>query len=124
MHVLRIWLTSGTQLELLYRGKGDVRTAWHKIAATVTSQADRLNAEPKPLWVTLTDDFGKAQELRADQIAGYQQSDYAAELEGALEIARAKQLATEKHQREMQKRHSLLVPQGPQMPGNGQIIAG
>jgi hypothetical protein len=112
MHVLRIWLTSGTQIELLYRGKGDIRTAEQVLkAGTVAAH--------------LSDDFGKHQTIRIDQIAGWQCSDYAAELEGALEIARAKQLATEKHQREVAARHGVIGQSGPQMmPANGRIITG
>lgn len=112
MHVLRIWLNSGTQIELLYRGKGDVRTAEHKLHG-ITGM------------IELSDDFGKDQTLQRDQIAGWQSSDYAAELEGALEIARAKQLATEKHQREVAARHGVIGQGGPQIvPGNGRIIPG
>lgn len=114
MHVLRIWLTSGTQIELLYRGKGDIRTAEHALDTHF----------PGVSGVGLKDDFGKETWLKHEQIAGWQSSDYAAELEGALEIARAKQLATEKHQREVQARHGLIGGQGVQMPGNGHIITG
>lgn len=131
MHVLRIWLNSGTQIELLYRGKGDVRTAEHLL-----NEPDAKVSAIKGLasWVHLTDDFGKDTRLDFRQIAGWQSSDYAAELEGALAIAQAKQEATDKFQREMQNRPSLLVPQGPRMapgdtinvthPRNGRIIQG
>lgn len=120
MHVLRIWLTSGTQIELLYRGKGDIRTAEHRLVSMVVERSEPLERG----WLSLKDDFGKTENILADQVAGWQCSDYAAELEGALAIAQAKQEASDKHQREMQRRHSLLVPQGPQMPGNGHIIHG
>ena|ERR1035437_100971 len=110
MYVLRIWLNAGAQIELLYRGKGDVRSAEHTLREAVSGN-----------FIKLQDDFGKDQTLIVNQIAGWQSSDYAAELEGALAIAQAKQMASDKHQREMQKRHSLLVPG---LPGNGQIIAG
>ncbi len=117
MHILRIWLTSGTQIELLYRGKGDARSAEHALDAIDA-------ADPLP-WISLKDDFGKATAVRRDHLAGWQFSDYAQELEGALEIARAKQLATEKHQREVAARHGVIGGAGPRMmPGNGQLIPG
>lgn len=111
MHVLRVFLRSGAQIELLYRGKGDLRTSVH----TLELATDR---------VSLVDDFGKSLNARAEAIDAWQPSDYAAELEGALAITRAKQKATEKFQREMQGKHSLLVPQVAGNMRNGGIIAG
>lgn len=105
MHVLRVFLRSGVQVELLYRGTGDVRLAVHALEADA----------PR---VKLSDDFGKRLDVRSEAIEGWQPSDYAAELEGALAVAQAKGEAQEKFQREMQKRHSLVVPGMP----NGQII--
>lgn len=111
MYVLRIYLRSGPQVELLYRAKGDVRQAVHTLEGS-----DIPNAR-----VRLSDDFGKDIDLRRDAIEGWQPSDYAAELDGALAISRAKQEANEKFQREMQTRHSLMVPTGP---GNGRMVLG
>lgn len=111
MHVLRVFMRSGVQIELLYRGIGDIRRAVHALEA----EGPRIK---------LADDFGKGLDIRSEAIDGWQPSDYAAELEGALAIAQAKQEAQEKFGREMQKRHSLLVPTVPGLPNGRQIIQG
>jgi hypothetical protein len=111
MHVLRLFLKSGVQVELLYRGKDDVRSAVHIL-------------ESDPTRVKLNDDFGKSLDVLVASIDGWQPSDYAAELEGALMVARAKQEASDKFQREMQKRGSLLVPGPVMQPPNGGIRIG
>lgn len=74
--------------------------------------------------LNLMDDFGKSLTVQIADVSAWQPSDYAAELEGALAITRAKQEATEKFQREMQGKHSLLVPQNAANMRNGGIIAG
>lgn len=113
MHVLRIYLRSGPQIELLYRGKGDIRAASHA-----------LDEAGENARVSLADDFGKALTVHVADVCAWQPSDYGAELDGALAITRAKQEATEKFQREMQGKHSLLVPQAGQNAANGRVILG
>lgn len=108
MYVIRVYLRSGAMCEMLFRGKGDCRAAVHKLETA----GDR---------VSLSDDFGKDLDVVATAIDGWQQSDYAAELDGALAINRVKGEAQEKFQRETQMKHSLVVPAGAP---NGRMVMG
>lgn len=106
MHVLRIYLTAGQTVELLYRGKGDVRSAMHRLESN----------DPD---VKLSDDFGKEMVVGTSQVAGWQSSDYEAELAGALEVAWAKQQANERHGQRVAAQHGLIGRGMPGMPANG-----
>jgi arginyl-tRNA synthetase len=111
MHILRIILRSGAQIELLYRGIKEARAAAHLVDEGIVHR------------VSFADDFGKVAVVSADQIDAHILSDYTQELAGVLEIAWHKQQVNEAHQKRVAAQHGMIGMARPQIP-NGMVIGG
>lgn len=105
MHVLRLFLKSGAQIELFYRENAAAR----EMSAILDKAV---------LPVRLDDHYGKSV-VCGTGLDAWSVSDYAEELAGAVEIAWAKQQANEAHQSRVMARHGMIGQQRPQLRPNG-----
>ncbi len=108
--ITRIHLRRGGLIELIY----DTAEGAMETAAAIWDHRDVIDNEGGDLALAITDDYGRGVRIDVTQVIATDVSDYAAELRGRLEIARAQAKAQAEVQRASAAQQGLL---GAVMPG-------